>query len=425
TTAPTTTAPTTTAPTTTAPTTTAPTTTAGTRYGSGGLVADLESWADRELPLFITASHIDISDIESISRFRSNAGHDYTDSFETCCSMKHYFRPKDYYGVRFTQSIYSPVDGVVLYLDEAGTTRSNDWKVDFERETGESPPDDYRDMKMYIRPDDAPNLWIRLHHLSPVEEVLKVVPVGSGEELMLGIARTADPGFRVSAGDLVGHGLGEISVERHLDGNGVPSPCAAGALRAKWGTMPGCVAKRQFHSIFEFMTEEVFEQYRAVADVTRDDFVISVEDRAADPLACEGEDFVIRDVDAYVTLQGNSDTASSTPEPDTATPEASLPSADSLAAGRAVLAAHEGSSSSVLAPFEAVSDFALVVASDAGPIQLSVDDGNGARSIYDRPEGSGRGITTYETAPLGAGSITVLVEADDSVAWRILAVVLP
>ena len=26
-------------------------------FGAGGLVADLESWADRDLPLFITASH--------------------------------------------------------------------------------------------------------------------------------------------------------------------------------------------------------------------------------------------------------------------------------------------------------------------------------------------------------------------------------
>ena len=85
-------------------------------YGAGGLVGDLESWADRDLPLFITASHIDVSDIERISMFRSNAGHDYSDSFESCCSMKHYYRPFDYYEKRFTQPIFSPVDGVILYI---------------------------------------------------------------------------------------------------------------------------------------------------------------------------------------------------------------------------------------------------------------------------------------------------------------------
>ena len=62
-------------------------------FGEGGLAADLESWSNRELPLFITASHVDVSDIERISMFRSNAGHDYSDSFESCCSMKHYYRP--------------------------------------------------------------------------------------------------------------------------------------------------------------------------------------------------------------------------------------------------------------------------------------------------------------------------------------------
>ena len=66
------------------------------KWGVGGLVEDLESWATIELPPFITASHIKMSDIRYVSKFRSSAGHDFSDSFETCCSMKHYFRPIDY-----------------------------------------------------------------------------------------------------------------------------------------------------------------------------------------------------------------------------------------------------------------------------------------------------------------------------------------
>jgi len=61
------------------------------QFGSGGLADDLKTWASTALPQFITASHIDISDVASVSRFRSAAGHDFSDSFETCCSMKHYF----------------------------------------------------------------------------------------------------------------------------------------------------------------------------------------------------------------------------------------------------------------------------------------------------------------------------------------------
>ena len=309
--APTTTAaPTTTTPT---PTTAAPTTTtqSGSQFGVGGLVADLESWANRDLPRFITASHIDISDVERISQFRSNAGHDYSDSFETCCSMKHYFYTINYYEVRFTQPIYSPVDGVVLYVTE-GDSGADDWRVDYEQVTGKSPPNDYRDLKMYIRPDDAPNLWVRFHHVSPIEELLNIVPLSLGVDRMRGVARPAAPGFRVRAGDLIGHGLGEISIEKHLDGNGVPSPCNTESQRSRWGEMPGCASKRQFHSIFEFMTDEVFEQYRAVANVTRDDFMISAEERSANPLVCEGEDFVTRDVGAYVFLQGSAETEAST-----------------------------------------------------------------------------------------------------------------
>ena len=100
---------------------TAPTITTEATYGFGasGLIADLESWATVELPYFITASHVDLADIALVSKFRSTAGHDFTDSFETCCSMKHYFHNIDYYATRFTQPIYSMVDGVVFYLQES------------------------------------------------------------------------------------------------------------------------------------------------------------------------------------------------------------------------------------------------------------------------------------------------------------------
>ena len=122
-------------------------------FGAGGLVADLEAWANRDLPLFITASHIDVSDIERISLFRSNAGHDYSDSFESCCSMKHYYRPIDYYEKRFTQPIFSPVDGVILYIGVDENSGEASWLRDYKETTGKQPPDDYLDTKVFIRPD--------------------------------------------------------------------------------------------------------------------------------------------------------------------------------------------------------------------------------------------------------------------------------
>ena len=337
--------------------------------------------------------------------------------------MKHYFRPINYYEVRFTQPIYSPVDGVVFYLDGETVLEADAWLVDYEQVTGMSPPSDYEDLRMYIRPDEAPNIWILHHHVLPLEEIRNKIPVSSGVDKMLGIARPTMPGYRVSAGDLIAHGLGEISVEEHLDGNGVPSPCTAASTRTTWGDLPGCTSKRRFHSIFEFMTDEVFDQYRAVADVTRDDFMISTEERSANPLMCEGEDFVTRDVGAYVFLQGSPEIEQSMPTEEPAAVEVSLPSTESLADGRTVLASFDGPGAPQLESFDAVDNYALVIASDGGPIKVSVDDGSGERSIYERPESSG--ISTYETSSLGTGNISVAVEAAEQVGWRIVAITLP
>ncbi len=111
-------------------------------FGCGGLAKNLESSAGAKLPKFITASHIKISDISHVSKFRSSAGHDFSDSFEECCSMKHYFIPIDEYGARFTQPIYSPVDGVVLYLEPPfGFGGNDDWKINYQKErVGRSHP---------------------------------------------------------------------------------------------------------------------------------------------------------------------------------------------------------------------------------------------------------------------------------------------
>src|SRR5258708_5244428 len=44
------------------------------------------------IPRIVEADYIDLSKIVSISKFRSAQGHDYCDDFESCRSMKHYFK---------------------------------------------------------------------------------------------------------------------------------------------------------------------------------------------------------------------------------------------------------------------------------------------------------------------------------------------
>lgn len=404
-------------------------------YGPGGLIADLEGWADVDLPRFITASHIDVADVEYVSRFRSAAGHDFSDSFEGPSSMKHYYRPLNYHDVRFTQPIYSPVDGVILYLSPPSGDQADAWHDDYEQATGEDVPADHRDWDIFIRPDDAPNVWIQHQHVNPVDEIVAAVGPTSGQQMMLGSARPSSPGYRVKAGDLIAHGLGEIIVARHLEGSGVPAPCNSQSGRATWGQMPGCSEKRRFHSVFEFMTDEVFSQYTELAGISRDAFVVSAEERAAKPLEVDGDAFVdegiLEDPEAYVRLQeGPRAEEGGTAGPNHAESEeaqaevvAVLAELSDLAAGRPVIAEFSASGTHTLEAFEAAGQFLLVISADAGPIGLLLDEGDGPRQIYGGPPGSE--ISTYETGWMGGGTITVTVEAPAEANWRLVAVAGP
>jgi hypothetical protein len=404
------------------------------KWGVGGLVEDLESWAIIELPSFITSSHIKISNIRHVSKFRSSAGHDFSDSFETCCSMKHYFLPIDYYGTRFTQPIYSPVDGIILYLTEPSGEYSDDWKINYEEYTGKKPPADYRDWNIFIRPDSAPNVWITHMHVNPLDEIIKKIPPATERNIMIGTARPAAEGYRVKAGDIIGHGLGEIIVKRHLDGSGVPTKCNSANSRNSLllRYLPGCKTKVQLHSIFEFMTDNVFTEYQKVANVSKSDFIVTAEERAMNPLVCEGEFFAnpgnADDPAAYVKLQDF------LPTDNTSSSEFSLthgPSTKSetlealggfivLAADREIITSFEASGNHMLSKFDTDKPYLLVIASTGGPMEVSIENGSDRRSVFHRPLGTGP--STYETNKMDTGLITVYVEADEKIRWQIVAV---
>ena len=402
-------------------------------FGLGGLVKNLESWADVELPKFITASHVKISDTAYVSKFRSSAGHDFSDSFEGCCSMKHYFVAIDFYGTRFTQPIYSPVDGVVLYLSEPSGGSSDDWKIEYREQTGKEPPADYRDWNIYIRPDNAPNVWITHMHVNPLDEIIEKVSPTNGQNMMMGVSRPAAEGYRVKSGDLIGYGLAEIIVKRHLDGPGIPSGCnSTDSRQGRASKSPGCSATVQLHSIFEFMTDDLFSEYQKITNVSKSDFIITAEERASNPLVCEGENFANRgntnNPEVYVSLQGspsNIETTSSesssnngsSPKTEVA---ATLPGFQALASGRDIIASFESSDSHLLSKFDADQSYLLVIASAGGPITVLVGDSYKKRNIYSRPLGNG--VTAYETGRMDAGQIEVSVETNEDIAWQIIAV---
>lgn len=63
------------------------------------------------VPKFVNTNYIDLSKTTQISRFRSSAGHDYSDDIESCRSMKHYFAVPD-----ATTAIVSPVTGTITRI---------------------------------------------------------------------------------------------------------------------------------------------------------------------------------------------------------------------------------------------------------------------------------------------------------------------
>ena len=77
---------------------------------------------EKGIPQFVNNDYIELSTIQRISRFRSSAGHDYSDDFESCCSMKHYYQPYDSL-VWNDIEITSPVKGKITRIREewAGT----------------------------------------------------------------------------------------------------------------------------------------------------------------------------------------------------------------------------------------------------------------------------------------------------------------
>lgn len=129
--------------------------------GSGGPQGGSGGGGGEEFTLqpFIHVNYLDISKVESISRFRSAVGHDFADSYETCRSMKHYFLPSvaDW----TTMEIRSPVDGTITHVEDRMTFGS----------------------QVFIQPHEQPALVLRLFHVQLADGVEAMAHVTAGQVL--------------------------------------------------------------------------------------------------------------------------------------------------------------------------------------------------------------------------------------------------
>ncbi len=200
------------------------------------------------VPQFISADYIDLSRITTLSRFRSAAGHDFSDSFESCRSMKHYFGPaggepgEEHDPSWKTIEIYAPLDGTI----------SSIWQ-------------EWEGYQVWIDSEEYPAFKILIFHMT-LDDLLTV-------------------GDAVSAGQLIGHHASENTM----------SDIAIQVLTPSGSKLV---------SYFEAITEEVFQEYQKRGIESRQDMIISKEERDQDPLTCQGETFVESgNLDDYVTLE--------------------------------------------------------------------------------------------------------------------------
>lgn len=130
---------------------------------------------DRLTSQFITANPLDLSEISSISQFRSCMGHDYSGKNingekETNRSMKHYL------GIRDTvpgnrAKVFAPFHGTIIAVESEGT--------------GAGPG---RGTQVWIRPDAAEDFAFIFFHMDLVSGLSKESRVQSGQ--LIGYANT-------------------------------------------------------------------------------------------------------------------------------------------------------------------------------------------------------------------------------------------
>lgn len=206
----------------------------GCESASGDAVFDLS----KPLPPFVSVHYVSPDEIARISRFRSSAGHDHSDGFETCRSMKHYlvFTGADWSRVQ----IRSPVAGTIVEREDSSVGG-----------------------RLVIRSQVQPAFSLEIFHVVP--------------------AASLTVGARVEAGQVLGHHIGIDEL----------SDIAVSVMATDDGGVPG----RRLVSYFDVMTDEAFAAYQARGVGSRADLVITAAERDASPLVCDaGGTFVGTDV---------------------------------------------------------------------------------------------------------------------------------
>jgi hypothetical protein len=193
------------------------------------------------IPRFVATDYIDLDRIHQISRFRSSAGHDYSDAFEHCRSMKHYFEPLS--GTDWsTIPITSPVAGTFTRVEQewAGT-------------------------KLEIASAAYPAFRFVIFHVTPAQAFAVGDAVGAGQALGTHVGTQT---------------MSDVAVI-------VNDPTHQGRM-VSW---------------FDVITDGVWQAYAARGVPDRAALVIPKAERDANPLTCSGDVFTSADaLEVWVVL---------------------------------------------------------------------------------------------------------------------------
>lgn len=218
----------------------------------GTITGTTEPWPVHDVetlgvPRFAVGNCIELLKIRRVSRFRSGAGHDYSDDTESCRSMKHYYEPKPAER-RTSVRLFAPVTGTVI-----GTT--DEWDG----------PELWKGTVVGIRVAGHEAFDVVLFHIRLIRDLEVGDVVVAGEEL--------------GTSAKVSGTVTDVAV-------GVHTP-----------------AGYRLVSYFEAMSDTVFRLYRERGADGREVFIIPRTERDADPLSCQGEQFEGEgNLENYVTL---------------------------------------------------------------------------------------------------------------------------
>lgn len=220
------------------------------------------------LPQFITHVYVDPSYLTAISKYRSVAGHSFSDNYEKAGrSLKNYFAPRrSLLGKPPSIPVFAPATGTLSTITPEGSLLAS----------GEP-----RGYQISLAPDGYPAFEIRLFHVA--------------------VASSVRAGMHVTAGDA----LGFAHVQEGIDFDW--------AVGAAWNAPPlfdmnggNQVPKAPGYRLvspFDLMDDETFAKFAPYGVTDRSAFIVPSAYRDAHPTAATGGDLSHFDDVEYVTLQ--------------------------------------------------------------------------------------------------------------------------